>query len=239
MKLEYTIPESKKDISLKKYLRIQELTRLAEENEKLPDERQIVSVCLGIPVDKVERIPFDEYKEIIEGIEKTLRSESVLHLTFELKGVKYGFINDLENMTAGEYAHLEQLIKEPEKNAYSILNVLYRPVVKEKKYRAWFSKRVEEKYLIEPYDKGRDVMMFEDAPYEMYEGALVFFYNLSKELVSATLKFMKQEDQVQMIEHLDLVKNGDGIKRSIRMLVQSESELRRFKIKQSIKYYLD
>ena len=239
MKLEYTIPESKKDISLKKYLRIIELYKMAEKNETDVDERHIVSVCLGIPINMVEKIPFDEYQEVIEGVKQSLASESVLHLTFELKGVKYGFINDLENMTAGEYAHLDQLLKDADKNAYRILNVLYRPIIKEKKYKAWFSNKVDRKYLIEPYNKDRDVVVFEDAPYEMYESALVFFYNLSKQLVSVTLKYMKEEEQQQMIEQLDLVKNGAGIKHLIPMLQQSESELKRYTMNQSIKYSLD
>ena len=43
-------------------------------------------------------------------------------------------------MTAGEYGALDELVKDTDKNAYRILNVLYRPIIKEKFYKSWFNR---------------------------------------------------------------------------------------------------
>ena len=239
MILEYTIPESKKDISLKRYLKVIKIYKDADKRGEEPSESEVVSACLGIRKDLVSKIPFDEYREIIEGITKTLASESILHLTFKLNGVKYGFINDLENMTAGEYAHLDQFLKDADNNAFRIINVLYRPIKKEKVYKRIFSNKKDKKYLIEPYDQDRDVSIFENAPYEIYESALVFFYNLSKQLVNATQKFMKEEEVQTMIKQLGSQQNGDGIRHLTHTLQQSVLDLKKLEIYQSIRYSCD
>lgn len=239
MNLTYTIPETKKDITVKQYLKISKLYKDAEAVENEVDEKELISVCLNIPVALVNKLPFEHYNQVVKVVSEALNKDSVLHLTFDLKGVKYGFINDLENMTAGEYAKLDEFIKDSDKNAYNILNVLYRPIIKEKFYKTWFNKKDRGRYLIEPYKFDNDVSVFESAPFEIYESALVFFYNLGKDLVNATQNYMREVEQAQTIEVLDSDRNGAGIKHLTHTLQQSVSNLNKSNIKQSIKYYLD
>ena len=148
-------------------------------------------------------------------------------------------VNDLENMTAGEYAKLDEFIKDTDKNACQILNVLYRPIIKEKFYKTWFNKKDRGRYLIEPYKFDNDVSVFKNAHFEVYESVLVFFYNLGKDLTNATQNYMREAEQVQTIEVLDSGKNGAGFKHLIHTLQQSVSTLKKSNIKLSIKYYLD
>ena len=219
MNLTYTIPESKKDITVKQYLLISKLYKDAEEK--------------GTEVNEY-------YNQAIKVVSEALNKDSILHLTFDLNGVKYGFINDLENMTAGEYGALDELVKDTDKNAYKILNVLYRPIIKEKFYKSWFNRKKKRgRYLIQPFDASNDVTVFENAPFEIYESALVFFYNLGKDLVSATQNYMSQAEQKQAIEMQTLPENGDGIKHLIHTLRQNELELKKYNINLSVKYYLD
>jgi len=239
MNLTYTIPENKKDITLKQYLKISKLYKDAEAVESEVDEKELIAICLNIPVALVNKLPFEHYNQVVKVVSEALNKDSVLHLTFDLNGVKYGFINDLENMTAGEYAKLDEFIKDTDKNAYQILNVLYRPIIKEKFYKTWFNKKDRGRYLIEPYKFDNDVSVFENAPFEVYESVLVFFYNLGKDLTNATQSYMKEVEQVQTIEALDSGKNGGGIKHLTRMLQQSVSDLKKSNIKLSTKYYLD
>ena len=239
MQLTYTLPESKKDITVKQYLKISKLYKDAEELEVEVDEKELIGACLNLPVNLVNKMPFEHYNQAVKVIANALNTESTLHLTFGLEGIKYGFINDLENMTAGEYGVLDQLLKDSDKNAYQILNVLYRPLTKEKFYKSWFNKKERGRYTIQPYDKDNDVSVFENAPFEIYESALVFFYNLGKELTNATQNYMKEAEQVQMIEQLGSAENGDGFKRLIHSLQQSVLTLKKSNINLSIKYYLD
>lgn len=239
MQLTYSIPESKKDITVNQYLKIQQLYKQAEELEIDVDEKQLISICINKPVAIVDKIPFEHYNQAIKVIAQALNKETTLHLTFDLKGVKYGFINDLENMSAGEYAALDQLLKDTDKNACDILNVLYRPIVKEKFYKSWFNKKERGRYVIEPYNSNNDVSVFQDAPFEVYESALVFFYNLGKELIKGIQNFMKVELESMTKEQRDLAKNGDGFKHLTLTLHQSVLELKKSNINLSTKYYLD
>ena len=239
MQLTYTLPESKKDITLKRYLKIIKLYKDAEELETEVDEKAIIGACLNLPIDLINKLPFEHYNQAVKVISEALNRKSTLNLTFDLNGVKYGFINDLENMTAGEYGVLDQLLKDSDNNACQILNVLYRPIIKEKFYKTWFNKKKRGRYTIEPYNKDNDVSVFENAPFEIYESALVFFYNLGKELVNDIQNYTREAEQVQTIEQLDLAKNGDGFKHLTRMLQQSASTLKKSSISLSIKYYLD
>jgi hypothetical protein len=240
MNLTYTIPESKKDISVKQYLQISKLYKDAEETETEVNEKELIALCLKIPVALVDKLPFEHYNQAIKVISDALNRESTLHLTFGLNGIKYGFINDIENMTAGEYGALDELVKDTDKNAYKILNVLYRPLIKEKFYKSWFNRKKKRgRYLIQPFDASNDITVFENAPFEIYESALVFFYNLGKELVSATQNYMSQAEQKQAIEMQTLQGNGVGFKHLIHTLAQSELELKKSNIKLSTKYYLD
>ena len=239
MNLTYIIPESKKDISVERYLSISKLYKDAETNETEVTEIQLLSACLNIPIALVDKLPFKEYEQAVKVVSEALNSESTLHLTFDLNGVKYGFINDLENMSAGEYGALDKLLEDSDNNAYKILNVLYRPIVKEKFYKGLFSKNKKGTYKIQSYNHKNNTDVFKDAPFEIYESALVFFLNLGKELVNDTQNFMSQAEQVQTIEQLGSAKNGGGIKRLIHTLAQSVSELKKLNTSLSIKYYLD
>ena len=239
MNLTYTIPETKKDITVERFLSISRLYKLAEERESEVTEIQLLSACLNIPISLVDKLPFKEYEQAVKTITEALNSESTLHLTFNLNGVKYGFINDLENMSAGEYGALDKLLEDSDNNAYKILNVLYRPIVKEKFYKGLFSKNKKGTYKIQAYNHKNNTDIFKDAPFEIYESALVFFLNLGKELVKDTQNFMSQAEQVQTIEQLGSAKNGAGIKRMIHTLQQSVLELKKFNTSISIKYYFD
>ena len=239
MNLTYTIPETKKDITVERFLSISRLYKLAEERESEVTEIQLLSECLNIPISLVDKIPFKEYQHALKVVTEALNKESTLHLTFDLNGVKYGFINDLENMSAGEYGALDKLLEDSDNNAYKILNVLYRPIVKEKFYKGLFSKNKKGTYKIQSYNHKNNTDVFKDAPFEIYESALVFFLNLGKELVKDTQNFMSQAEQVQTIERLGSAKNGGGIKHLIHTLQQSVSTLMKFNTSLSIKYYLD
>ena len=236
MELKYSLPQSKKDITLKTYLAVSKLYKEAELNETTIDETKLLSVVLGLPQDLISQLPIDNYKEALQCVAECLNADSVMHLTFELGGIKYGFIPNLEEITAGEYSALDTYLKDADANAYRLLSVLYRPIVKEKFYNIF--KKKDGKYNIEPFTPETDVRIFEDAPYEIYESALVFFYNLGKDLANATLKSLREEEHLMQGVPTS-GESGDGIKHLTRTLQQSVSELTKFNTSLSIKYSND
>ncbi len=92
-----------------------------------------------------------------------------------IEGVEYGFHPDLDSITLGEYADIETFIKNGVENHLAeLMAVLYRPI-KEKK---------NDIYIIDAYD-GNIRLRAEEMKKmsaQQVQSALVFFYNLGKEL---------------------------------------------------------
>ena len=238
MQINYSVPVTKNDLTVDQYLRISKLHKEAETNESDIDQDKLLSIALNLSEKVLAQLPIEDYKEALRCVAECLNKDSVLHLTFHFNGVKYGFIPKLEDITAGEYSAIDTFLKDADKNACKLLNVLYRPIKKETFYKSLFSKKKEGKYTIQPYNKDNDTSVFYTAPYEIYESALVFFFNLGKDLSNAILKCTKEMEQ-QMIGQQGLVKNGDGIKRLTHTLQQNVSELNRYNTNLSIKYCKD
>lgn len=239
MKLTYTVPENKKDLTNKQYFEIAKLKEDAIENETEIDNDSIISICLNIPKDLVNKLPLKEYQRINSILSDVLTEQTDLYLTFEFEGIRYGFINDLENMNAGEYAAIENLLQDINKNYCEILNVLYRPIVKEKVFKSWFSKKENKKYEILTYDSERESKHFKDLPCVYLEGGLGFFCNLGNDLLSATLKYTAEAVEMQTKEVQHSVKSGVGFKHLIHTLKQNELTLMKSNTSQLIKYCLD
>lgn len=221
MKIDYIIPETRKDIDLRTYVKVCELI------EQEANEKSIVSSVLNIPFHLIDKIPVNEYTEAHNSIHKALSEDGTFTLAYTHNDIEYGFIPDFENITIGEYSALETYLKEPQKNAANILSILYRPI----EYRKG------EKYNIEPYNSDKDTSFYWSFPSELYTESIVFFYNLGNELAKDTLRCFSQEHQIQ--KQLTLVKSGGGIKHLTRMLKQLEQELITFTKSQSIKFSYD
>lgn len=135
-----------------------------------------------------------------------------LQTTFEHKGVKYGFIPNIDDITTGEFIDIENYQKEP-KDTYKVLSVLYRPIIKEGQGK---------RYLIAPY-KGEVNEQFKDMPSDVAFGALLFFWHLGIDLLAFTLKSLEQKKEVQT--KTNSVKNGDGWGSSTYSLTEMSQNL--------------
>ena len=155
------------------------------------------------------------YKYIVETIKKTFKEKPKHQLRFELNGVKYGMIPDLDNMTIGEYVDLDKYISSVDE-WHKLLAVLYRPITNEK----------GDKYLIEEYegsDKYSEQM--KQAPLDIVLGVNVFFYALGIELLKHTVKSLEVEaDQNTQVKQL-LQENGDGISQYMEWLEETSCNL--------------
>lgn len=236
MKVTYTIPDSKKDISTEAYIAVTRLYNEAEKEERGVDSYDLVSAVLGLPISIIKALPLKEYEEALQGITKALNETPVLELTFKHKGKRFGFIPDLENMSIGGFSALDVYLKDVPKYYLHLLSVLYRPIKKENTYRTLFGGK-RKAYDIVPYDSDTDLNMYKDLPCNHLDAALVFFYNLRNELKIATLKYTAEELQTKEAQNLG--KSGDGIKHTIRTLRQSELEWRTYTKSLLIKYCID
>ena len=215
MKQEIIVPNSLSDISLKQY---QTFLKIKEANDS--DEfiaQKMVSIFCNIKLGHVALIKFSSFEDILNTLEKAFNEDKKLVRRFELGGKEFGFIPDLEEISFGEYADLDNYIGDWQ-NMHKAMAVMYRPIIKTK----------GERYEIEPYNGSitySEVMEY--APLNVVFGAMVFFYSLGNELLKATLSYLGEELEAMSIQYKhNLTSNGDGITQSMHSLRETLQNLK-------------
>ena len=106
----------------------------------------------------------------------------------------------LDDISLGEYIDLDNYLSD-QNNIHKAMAVLYRPITHKK----------EDRYDIVPYDGTRYSDDYLEMPLDVAFGAYVFFWNLNKELVEATLNYLEMEEADSDLKQI-LLENGGGIK---------------------------
>mgnify|MGYP003109847990 FL=1 len=179
---EYKVIESWSDVTLEKWLKLIDFNSLSKADEA----QQVISALSTIPKKLVNELSLKDVALMMEKLaELQAKKNSSLKKIIKLEGVEYGFHPDLSEITLGEYADLETLIKLGlEKHLPEIMAILFRPVVDKK----------NNVYTIEAYDgktKIRSEIMKKMSAVQV-ETALVFFWILGSELSLILPSFLMQ-----------------------------------------------
>ena len=196
------IPSSLEAITLEKY---QKYLKIQENNT---DETflaiKMIEIFLGLRGDTIMKMKAKSIRDITNVLSEMFTEKPPLVKEFTMKGVDYGFIPDLENMTFGEYIDLDTYIGDVE-NLHRAMAVLYRPI----------TQKTKDKYLIEEYE-GEDDEKMKDMPMNAVLSSILFFYHLGMELSTTMLNYLQEEESKDILQQLTLVENGDGIKASFQ-----------------------
>lgn len=143
---------------------------------KTEEATETIAALSDIPKQLIKELALSDVAVIMSKIaELQAKQDTTLKRIIEINDVEYGFHPDLNKITLGEYADIEQFIKNGiETNLPELCAVLYRPV-KEKK---------NDIYIIDAYD-GDITLRTEEMKMmtaEQVQSALVFFYHLGKVL---------------------------------------------------------
>ena len=203
MKMKIKIPSSLKAITLEKY---QKYLKIQENNT---DETflaiKMIEIFLGLRGDTIMKMKAKSIRDITNVLSEMFTEKPELVKEFTMKGVDYGFIPDLENMTFGEYVDLDTYIGDVD-NLHRAMAVLYRPI----------THKANEKYSIEEYE-GEDDEKMKDMPMDAVLSSILFFYHLGMELSTTMLNYLQEEEENKdILQQLTLVENGDGIKASFQ-----------------------
>jgi len=213
MKATITIPDNINEISLGQYQRYLTVTE-GIEGEFLA--QRTVEVFCGIPFSNVILMSHKDVKEISQDMVELVNKEVEFQHRFKIQSQEFGFMPDMEEMTSGEFADLCAYIGKPE-DMHKAMAVMFRPV----------TNRVGDKYDIYPYNGSKefgDLMKF--MPLGIALGAMVFFYNLAKELANATHLSILQEMEKEISQDKQISqKDGDSIRTSIRSHKEKYSTL--------------
>lgn len=182
--IEIIVPETWADVSLKTYQKYN--SRISN----LEDEDEIVlgsiSALCNIPIDIIKRLKVKDIKTLYKRLSKLI-SVPVNKEVFdkiEIKGVKYGFHPNLDELTMGEFVDLEEQTKDGVDGFHNVLAILYRPITEEK----------GNKYNIEPYNEShiKNASLFQELSIDVVNGVMVFFYRLGNKFIKSSNRYLNQ-----------------------------------------------
>lgn len=215
--MKITIPTTLNEITLKQYqtFRAAVLKNKDEDFIKLA----LVTIFCNLSLEDAIKISIKDFNEIALQVSQTLQQEPEFIQRFKLNGKEFGFIPNLDKMTAGEYIDLDKYLRE-EEDYHKAMAVLFRPI----------ANKFSDLYNIEPYTSsetyGNELL---DMPLDVALGSIVFFYNLSNELLKATKHYFQA--QTAENKHLEevLQKNGVGINQFIQLLETASLSLEKLR----------
>lgn len=160
------------DVTLETWLQLIDF----ETGTKTEEATETIAALSDIPKKLIKELALSDVAVIMSKIaELQAKQDTTLKRIIEINDVEYGFMPDLDKISLGEYADVEQFIKNGiESNLPELMAVLYRPVKLKK----------NDIYIIDAYD-GDITMRTEEMKKmsaEQVQSALVFFYHLGKVL---------------------------------------------------------
>ena len=169
---EFKLINSWSDVTLENWLSLIDFST----GTKTEEATETIAALSNIPKQLVKELALSDVAVIMSKIaELQAKQDTTLKRIIEINGVEYGFHPDLDSITLGEYADIEQFIKNGiETNLPELMAILYRPVKLKK----------NDIYIIDSYDG--DIRLraeeMKQMTAEQVQSALVFFYHLGKVL---------------------------------------------------------
>jgi hypothetical protein len=167
---EFSLINSWSDVTLSTWLQLIDF----ETGTKTEEATETIAALSDIPKKLIKELSLSDVAVIMSKIgELQAKQDTKLKRIIEINGVEYGFHPDLDSISLGEYADIEQFIKNGiDKQLPELMSVLYRPIKLKK----------NDIYIIDSYDGDirlrAEEMKLMSA--EQVQSALFFFYNLGK-----------------------------------------------------------
>ena len=195
------VPTHINDITLEQYQRFALIN--TEEQDKEFFMFKTIEIFCGVDIALVSKMRLSDAESISNEVLEVLQQNVPFTNKFELDGVKYGFIPDLQAISLGEFIDLEEGLSK-DKDFHKAASVMFRPIVKE----------FGELYTIDGYEASTEMHhVMKQAPVGIISAAIVFFYNIAKELLKASQDFSSQEkaEAMTILEKLNSQRNTGGL----------------------------
>lgn len=213
MRQEITInlPESWKDIPLKKYLELQRDLETHKEDPMAQFHFTMHHLC-GIDVEVILSMTNESHEKIKRSLDALmLNQELPLQRIINIDGIEYGFEPNLSKMAYGAYVDITKYdTLGIDNNWAKVMSILYRPIIRKK----------GERYEISAYRGDIDEELFLDVGMDVHFGAWFFFIHLQMDLLSYTLKFTNLTGLPPNIK-LILERSGKAIRQSLNSQMET------------------
>ena len=161
MKVNINVPDSLSEIRLEQYQKFVKLYD-GEVTEDFMALKMLEIFC-GIKLNDAYQMRYKDIDAIVQILSTTLNDKPQLVRTFNMDGVEYGFIPNLDDMSFGEYVDLDTYIGDWQ-NIHRAMAVLYRPI-RDKR---------GERYNIVPYEVV-DAEVYKSMPLDAVISSVLFF----------------------------------------------------------------
>ena len=195
------VPTHINDITLEQYQRFALIN--TEEQDKEFFMFKTIEIFCGVDISLVSKMRLSDAESISNEVLEVLQQNVPFTNKFELDGVKYGFIPDLQAISLGEFIDLEEGLSK-DKDFHKAASVMFRPIVKE----------FGDLYTIDGYEASTEAHhIMKQAPVGIISAAIVFFYNIAKELLKASQDFSSQEkaEAMTILEKLNSQRSTGGL----------------------------
>ena len=180
---EFKLINSWSDVTLETWLKLIDF----ETGTKTEEAEATLEALSDIPRRLVKELALSDVAAIMSKVgELQANQDTELKRIIEINEVEYGFHPDLDSISLGEYADIEQFIKNGiDSSLPELMSVLYRPIKLKK----------NDIYIIDAYDGDirlrAEEMKLMSA--EQVQSALVFFYTLGKVLSEIMPLFLMEQ----------------------------------------------
>ena len=209
IQIELSVPTALSDITLGQY---QRYIKILEENEGADDflALKTIEIFCNVSLKDVLQIPAKDAEKVLSVISKAFEEKPSLIRRFDLLGVDMGFEPQLETISLGAYIDVEDNISDWQM-MHKAMAALYRPV----------NFKSKDKYTIAPYEPSEQVSeLMKGMPLDVVMSAMVFFYDLGRELLKAIPSYIQKnltEEQTYLLKQT-LAQSGGGINQSMHSL---------------------
>jgi hypothetical protein len=162
------------------------------------DELSKLSAMTGVPLSELKTYPMSLIEAGLDHM-RSIRETSTFAPKIEIKGKRYGFINDWDAFTLGEWIDTEEYTKDFWPNAHKLMAILYREM-------EW---ELGDNYQLKPYTAKEDFKPFLEISADMVHGCLLFFWNTRNEQLNSL-----RSSLLTAAHRATSPPNGVGIQRS-------------------------
>tara|TARA_R100000655_G_C2990114_1_gene192993 strand:- start:17 stop:658 length:642 start_codon:yes stop_codon:yes gene_type:complete len=198
----YNLINSWSDVNLERWA---ELIKIKTDKNS-EDALETLTVLSDMPKKVIRELSLEDVSKILKKVsEMQSLADTKLVRIIEIEGKEYGFHPNLDDITLGEYADIETLLKEDVSDVLpEIMSILYRPIVE----------KTENGYTIEKYNGNIAVRkeLMKNLTGEQVQSALVFFWTLGVEFFrSIQLCLMElSREAMKGVREMISEKSGDG-----------------------------
>jgi hypothetical protein len=202
--IKVVVPNKWSAVTLRTYLNMQKDLDSYKDNEDAMTALMFHHLC-KVPIDWIQQFDIQTYTNIKSELAQFLGNvEHPLKKIITIDNVEYGFEPNLSNMSYGAYVDISKYDELAINDKWAeIMSILYRPI----------TKKNGQYYDIAVYSGNIDSDKFLDVTMDIHFGTLFFFKDLLKDLLSDTLKSLKDLEEIPHSIKLILERSGDLIAR--------------------------